>query len=363
MKILNFQFEDRIQGWHLEKMSFNDNLTLLVGASGVGKTMILNSLLQLQEIALGFSYSGVNWNIEFETLNGQHYQWEGSFENGDLNIKYEKLVCDGELVADRDGNDIQFNREQTPKLSRHESILSLFKEENSVKPAHDGFIKMKLVDCTNPVHHRKELIKNWSSLQSGINSFEKIQNCNLPNEAKLYFLGQINQDLFHSIQEQFIEIFPFVRAFKSVSFGMFPDEDTVFFKIQIREEGVDHYITKISSGMYRVLMQLCNLYLCPEGTVFLIDEFENSLGINCIQEITQEILSPERQLQFIVTSHHPYIINNIPCDYWKLVTRHGGTVKTHTLSDLGVDFKKSHHEAFMQLMQLDEFRTGQEQKK
>jgi Fe-S cluster assembly ATPase SufC len=107
-------------------------------------------------------------------------------------------------------------------------------------------------------------------------------------------------------------------------------------------------------------MQLCDLYLCPDGAVFLIDEFENSLGINCIGDIMQDILAQDRQLQFIVTSHHPYIINNIPPDYWKLITRNGGVVKTHSPADLGCDFTKSRHDTFMQLLQLDEFRTGQE---
>jgi predicted ATP-binding protein involved in virulence len=131
--------------------------------------------------------------------------------------------------------------------------------------------------------------------------------------------------------------------------------------IQIKEKSVKDWInqSRISSGMFRTLMQLSELYLCSEGTVFLIDEFENSLGINCINEITGDILASRRQLQFILTSHHPYIIDTIGFEHWKLVTRNAGTIKTHNIEKFGIG--KSKHSAFMQLLQLEEYQTGQEQ--
>lgn len=131
--------------------------------------------------------------------------------------------------------------------------------------------------------------------------------------------------------------------------------------IQIKEKGVKHWISqnRISSGMFRTLMQLSELYLCSEGTVFLIDEFENSLGINCINEITNDILASKRKLQFVLTSHHPYIIDAIGYNNWKLVTRNAGVIKTHNIDKFNIG--KSKHSAFMQLIQLEEYQTGQEQ--
>jgi len=43
MKIHSFEYIDRETNWRTEPVDFN-NLTLLVGASGVGKTRILKSL-------------------------------------------------------------------------------------------------------------------------------------------------------------------------------------------------------------------------------------------------------------------------------------------------------------------------------
>lgn len=94
--------------------------------------------------------------------------------------------------------------------------------------------------------------------------------------------------------------------------------------IYIKEKGVSHWIHQgqISSGMLKTLLHISELYLSTQDTVILIDEFENSLGINCIDVVT-ELLLENRNMQFIITSHHPYIINNIPMEYWKIVTRRG----------------------------------------
>lgn len=43
MKIISFKYEDKLLDWKLEEITFN-RLTLLIGASGVGKTEILKSL-------------------------------------------------------------------------------------------------------------------------------------------------------------------------------------------------------------------------------------------------------------------------------------------------------------------------------
>ncbi len=84
-------------------------------------------------------------------------------------------------------------------------------------------------------------------------------------------------------------------------------------------------------------MHIAELYLCSDSTLILIDEFENSLGINCIDELTNSIVTAERNLQFIITSHHPYIINNIDYTHWKVVTRKAGAVVAHSASNFHFD--------------------------
>jgi predicted ATPase len=128
--------------------------------------------------------------------------------------------------------------------------------------------------------------------------------------------------------------------------------------LEIREKGGRRWIpeNRISSGMFRTLMHLSSVMLWPDGTVILIDEFENSLGVNCLDEVTKDLLTQSRRLQFILTSHHPYIINNIDSKHWKIVTRKGPIVTTHDAKELGIG--RSRHEAFLQLLNADAYREG-----
>ena len=128
--------------------------------------------------------------------------------------------------------------------------------------------------------------------------------------------------------------------------------------VKIKEKSVLNWIegSNLSSGMWKTLEHIAEIYLCADNSAILIDEFENSLGINCIDEITHQILASERNLQFIITSHHPYIINNIDYHYWKLVTRNGSVVQAEDATKYGIG--RSKHEAFTQLINLDAYAEG-----
>ncbi|MGK7938886.1 MAG: AAA family ATPase, partial [Crocosphaera sp.] len=93
-------------------------------------------------------------------------------------------------------------------------------------------------------------------------------------------------------------------------------------------------------------------------SLILIDEFENSLGVNCIDSVT-DLICDNRNLQFIITSHHPYIINNISPGYWKIVTRKGGEVNVKTAEDFHIP--SSREKAFLKLINvLEDYSEGLE---
>ena len=103
-------------------------------------------------------------------------------------------------------------------------------------------------------------------------------------------------------------------------------------------------------------MHLCRMALWPDGMVILIDEFENSLGVNCLDFVTDDLVGESSRHQFIITSHHPYIVNRIDTRHWKIVVRDGGTVSTKDASEFGLD--ESRHEAFIKLMNLPLYQEG-----
>ncbi len=380
MRILKFNFENKALDWHLEEITLN-RITLLVGASGVGKTQILHCLTDLKDIVEGASINGVSWDITFETLENVRYIWQGSFENRQISVElgndnsglidykskiiFEKVYCNDKLIVDRTTDTIIFNDKLTPKLSPQKSIIHLLQEENSIQAAYHSIRKIKIIDNSNAQEHTnlRFNVLGVSRLEESYNTLKKIRESELQTILKLYLLQQADKKTFKLIQTRFFYIFPQVEDIRVAT----PDtQDSSirglkdFLFIQIKEKGVQHWIhdNRISSGMIKTLIQLSELYVCAEGTVFLIDEFENSLGINCINEITQDILVSKRKLQFVLTSHHPYIIDAIGYQNWKLVTRNGNIIRAQNVDKFRIG--QSKHSAFMQLIQLEEYQTGQE---
>ncbi len=381
MYIKSLIYEDQSTNWKLDLIDFKP-LTLLVGVSGVGKTRILKALLNLQGISRGKSLNGLNWKIEFSTSSGHDYKWCGAFENKGFISEFvskimddedekdkpcidnEKLFIDGDLVVERNREGILFNNNKTVKLSQQESVISLLKEEDQIKDIHEDFKKILFDNNVGDSSRFEELgfdgeieskSKEYESLKTIRNSDENIEN-------KLCFLYKNQKESFKEIVDAFVDIFPYVEDIKIEPICNDYRKIPTFFRellfLQIKEKNVSHWIEgfKMSSGMQRTLMHIAELYLCADDTVILIDEFENSLGINCINQITRSILASERNLQFIITSHHPYIINDIGLSHWKIVTRKGGVVTAIDAEKLGIG--KSKHQAFTQLANLTAYSEG-----
>lgn len=85
----------------------------------------------------------------------------------------------------------------------------------------------------------------------------------------------------------------------------------------------------------------------------LIDEFENGLGVNCIDTLSELILTERSDLQFIITSHHPKIINQIHKENWKIIEREGSTVINKGEKEYGIG--NSMHDAYFNLLNRWEY--------
>lgn len=370
MRILKLEYYDKEEEWQLEPVEFSEDLNLLVGVSGAGKTKILRAIRKLKSIASGKSFNGVKWNVCFLTDN-QRYYWSGEFElkgstssvqseteeeDNDDNAKilHEHLKCDRTTIVDRTSEKIIFNRQETPKLSPFESVIELLKQEEIIIPIKEGLDKITLTDSDRDFERLwrlpKSIIKKYQKL-----SFSELKNSGLPLPIKLSIVDKIFPEEFKKIKTVFIGIFDDIVDVKSdnlkigevpIAFSDILNESTVF---SIKEKGVENWIVNMSSGMFKTLMYISQLYLSPEQSVILIDEFENSLGINCIDSVT-DLVWENTNLQFIVTSHHPYIINNISPKYWKIVTRQGSLVTVKDAKDFHIP--DSRKKAFIDLINV-----------
>lgn len=380
MKIQSLQVKNNFLGWGFEEIIFSTNLTLLVGGSGVGKTQILRSIDDIQDIANGKSINGLEWKIKFSTSSNKVFTWSGQFSAVETNDKlfeistsdeddddeekvkttivFETLFSGEELIVNRSTEAILFNGNYMPKLSSTQSIIHILKEEESIKEVTDAFRKITFKDHTRregmsisftrkPV---RDLMERYATLDEIKNSSESIR-------VKLFLCSELNLTTFNDIKERFIEVFPHVE---DVRVAQLEDKDFPFNigqtipVISIKEHNVAKWINegRMSSGMLRTILHISEIFLSNDGSVILIDEFENSLGVNCIDVLTDDLLHENKNLQFIATSHHPYIINNIPYEYWKIVSREGGEIKVGNASDY--ELGRSKQDAFIQLIKAIE---------
>ncbi len=394
MLIKSFSYHDKLRNWKLEKVDFQE-LTLLVGASGVGKTKILKALENLKRIAfessflfmgfgddlkeaLGNIIQRISWNLEFEEKD-RTYIWQGEtdyqednameFErfslSKDFSINSEKLTIESEqesiTIFERNKNQIVVNGKESPKITQSRSCMDIFSSEDSIKKAVEGLEKMLFFHFEEEKNQLVSKILEIDTFKDFNVSLDSIKKSNLSTVSKLVFVYTRFPSKFLEIKKQFIEVFPYVTdvAYKLIENNKWNEQykDDMVYELHIKEE--DRWISKndISSGMLKTLLFISMLHLSPEGSVIFVDEFENSLGINCI-DILSSIASSTYSNQLILTSHHPYIINNISMNNWKIVSRKGGTVVVKSAEDY--DLGKSKHKAFMQLLNLEAYREGRD---
>ncbi|MCE2719969.1 MAG: AAA family ATPase [Dolichospermum sp.] len=377
MKIHQFEYQDHEYQWKLEPVKFLPHINLLVGISGVGKTEILKAIRRLNKIANGASLNGVEWNIEFSTSDNVNYHWQGRFEVHQITQIIEQELDEGEItdskdegfrilserlyrndiiIVERDEEKIILNGKQTPKLSLFQSVVYILNREDDIIPVKTELEKVIFVDY-------EKIDKTWKIPISVIKQYEnsslkKLKESDLPTPVKLSILYRYFRQEFNKIQKLFQTIFPKVidikiEPFKKDKLEQLPAALSDILRdavtINIKEKRVNDWIENISSGMLKTFMYISELSLSPEGAVILIDEFENSLGVNCIDSVTDLILE-NRDLQFFITSHHPYIINNISPAYWKIVTRTGGLVSVKNSEYFHIS--NSRQKAFIDLINI-----------
>ena len=381
VRIQSFHYIDREENWEIEQISFK-NLTLLVGASGVGKTRILQSISNMQRIAKGIPMNGVEWKMEF-SIENDNYTWEGRFElreKGFLNIisddddennsiqkpnlLFEKITVNNTLIVNKEDTILNYRGEiSNLPLSSEQSALVLFNKDPFIKNAQKEFKKILFSDYTDSAKGMHKVRAMDDKVLTQYKTLDDIRNSEEELLTKFYWIFKKNKKTFKQVKEDFIQVFPQVENLKIEPLEIFKNANvpislrlTPF--IQFKEKDMNDWIPimGMSAGMYRSLIHIIELYLSADGTIILVDEFENSLGVNCIDELTNEIKAASNRIQFIITSHHPYIINSISYNDWKIVTRKAGKVFTQNVTDF--NFHKSKHDAFLQLINLPEYKTG-----
>jgi len=368
VKLKWIEFENLRTGLKIERVVFNDDITLLVGLSGVGKTRILNAIEYSLKLA-------VNKNLRLEPYNttlcfqiGEEvYVWsyriqqdhtEDIFESKEIKyfFAYEKLQnIKGDILMQRTPDTIQvtgYGKVPTPK--KDESLLVQYSEDAFVKPIISEMLKLYPIEIEMDVRGAiaqesfnmfKAKIKE-SFKENEKQPFEKFSH--LPVPLKIYitkkYYPQMYAQIFSAVKELFMEI---------NSIDIVEDPDREIYMVAIDVYGKRLLQHEISNGMLKTIYYIVELITMSKNSLVLIDEFENGLGVNCIDVLAELLLGERRDLQFVITSHHPKIINQISNKKWKIIERDIATVKNFTAEEYGI--MHSQHDAYFNLINRWEF--------
>lgn len=367
MKLDWIEFENLRTGLRIEKVFFNEDITLLVGLSGVGKTQILKAI----EYSLTLA---VNKNLHLEPydvslgfcINDKKYVWSYKIEQ-DINedfiesketkyaFVYEELSEDGINIIKRELDSVQvigYDKIPTPK--KDESLLVQYSEDKFIRPIITELSKLYPIEMDMDVRGaidresfnmfkakiRDSIQKNHSS------GFERFSH--LPVALKLYitkeYYPEMYAQIFSAIKELFMEI-------NDIDIVEDTERDIAMVAIDVYGKKLMQH--EISNGMLKTIYYIVELITMSENSLVLIDEFENGLGVNCIDVLAEILLGERKDLQFVITSHHPKIINQISNKKWKIIEREIALVKNISAEEYGITH--SQHDAYFNLINRWEY--------
>jgi predicted ATPase len=363
MRINWIKYENLDTGLKIEQIFF-ENLTLLVGASGAGKTQILKALEMSCNIATGKMSEAIPSKATLNfSIDKDEYEWSYAIKDAEeqnissdikdrtLNFQYEKLMCNAKVMFERDDKGKIFVKQydSIPKPKQDESLISQYKADPIFE---DVYYELSyLFESKIEMDIRRGIsIESYAKLKNDIDAkkipvkFFEMSKL-IPPLTKFGIIKSTDKKVAQKIVDEFISIFPDVEDVDYIESKHLP----IFcLSIKVGDNWIEQ--NDISSGMLKTFCYIVNIMTLKPGSVVLIDEFENGLGINCIDVISDLIMHERNDLQFIITSHHPYIINAIGMENWDIIIREKNVVASHTAKQLKLG--ASHHDAYIQLMNL-----------
>jgi hypothetical protein len=378
MKIIDYECGDYDpKGWEFDPVRFGE-INLLVGDSGMGKTRLLNTIFNIGTSVArkNFSTEG-EWKMTF-SIDEIEYQWEvkaGREFSKEVEVEYEKLeiITEGrqEVILVRDKDKFTYKDKQLPKLQRDTSSIKLLSEEDDINPIYNGFSKIlrrrffesDISQRCVPSSLPSDLLRKMNEIKDVEELYPMFQN-DLSLNAGMYLLKQYFNELYVKITNYFQATFQFVDVMNVLELQQVDpipiDTRSNVPLFCIKEKGYDDWIPlhELSSGMQKTLLVLVDFFTLPNGSIYLIDEYENSLGINAINFFPELLGEEDFNIQFFITSHHPYIINKIPAKDWYILHRMGRKVRILHGDAVIERFGLSKQQSYIKLLNDPFFKEG-----
>ncbi len=375
MRINTYMFRDSFEdsGWRFDPVHLK-LINLLIGITGAGKTRLLNTISNLAQFVVNdVDRKSGFWRLDFEE-DRAHYQYElfvPRTATGVAHIAREHVYRfspqgDKTVLISRDENGFSFKGTKLPKLPIGSTALNLLKEEEDIAPIYGAFRKIRRRnfdggDMERLCAHGRFVIDGISHPFSEIDKTalqEALRNPEMFLNAKLYLMSQVSPREYKAIENAYKEIFPNVIDVKFIDLrdsipAISPAERNIpapTFSVIEKHVTEPIPLSELSAGMKKVLLIITDIMTMEPASVYLIDEYENSLGINAINFLPTFLADYGDDHQFFITSHHPYLINLMPIRNWLVFSRDGSKVTIRSGEQLQDIYGRSKQEHFHQLI-------------
>jgi hypothetical protein len=372
MKIRAFEFKDSHEGGFIvDPLRLKDGVNLFVGASGAGKTRLLNMFFNIGTfVASDQRFCPGKWTLHFQH-KGVDYLWiySGIVEpDGTPKVLGEELWIGTmekkqQCLVSRSESQMTFKDNPMPRLPSNSTAIYLLREEPAIKGAYDAFIHMMRrrfsgEDLATALAFQPvpRAVVAMLERKADVSPFHSVD---ISLQTKLYLLHKYLPNLYSEVTANFKQVFPSVEKLethlrhgvKSISGVQLPVAGD--FPIALVSEGGVQAATplvEMSSGMQKVLLIICDVLTTSSEVLYMIDEYENSLGINAIDFLPGFLNEYGTGKQFLITSHHPNLINSLPVDSWYVLNRRGTHIRVKYGKELEERYGKSKQQKFIQLI-------------
>lgn len=383
MMIHSIEFENYTTGQKIKKIQF-DKINLLVGGTGAGKTQILKIISSYVRVAsqdstiaaiqfkgyfkMGFSavifpdkndekiYQEVSIIWEIHTDEMPHiittpYRLDYGISEEHLKIT-NPLTSKDTLIIDRTATDLKINGISSSSISPEQSVFTTFSEPIEIAQIRaqlfsiitydqqlQGFADLHQKNVEKWRHQAKGRLTPYVNAKPLLIFYSPLMQIDL---VRTYDKALFNEFLF-DLQN----IFPTIEDIK-----MDLVAGSEFYNLHMLENGKWIPKNSIAGGILKTVYLLAVIKFNLPNNVILLDELENSLGINCLDEITDYILNDTRshKSQFILTSHHPYIISHIKEPNWLIISQNNGVISAEKAHDVGITSVNNLQDLFFQLI-------------
>lgn len=374
MNINWIEYESKTTGQQIKHVEFN-HLNLLVGASAAGKTSILRVISKfILAISLGHNIQEqCKFKMSFSTLDRQsgvpmrrEYLWEietspedvlSAEDSSACPIIYEELqdiIAKKNIVERQNAKIFIEGYDNIPQISKMQSAIFIFRENAPFNDIVDAMRSTFTLDNQNAAFYpvSVKMVEQIQKIIQSSNEKERplrwhyIAQNKFPIALFIYIVKKTSPQKYAEFLESLQEVFPEID---DVGINQYAS-DNGYYYLSIIHNGRLLLQPDISSGIMRTIYILTCIHFCEDNSLILLDELENSLGINCLDEMVERIIqkSYEKQIQFLLTSHHPYIINQLPTNSWLVISQKNSIIESHKAADLGIG--KMKQESFFELI-------------